>query len=80
MPVTFVVFDILRYRGKDLREMPLMQRKQILTNANLPNNPRIQVVPFIETAGEALFSDICAREMEGIVCKRKDRYVCIPSI
>ncbi|EJW15624.1 ATP-dependent DNA ligase [Paenibacillus alvei] len=72
LPVTFVVFDILRYRGKDLRGLSLMQRKQILSNVNLPNNPRINVVPFIETAGEALFSDICARKMEGIVCKRKD--------
>lgn len=72
LPVTFVVFDILRYRGEDLRGLSLMQRKQILANASLPNNPRINVAPFIEGAGEALFSDICAREMEGIVCKRRD--------
>lgn len=76
LPVTFVVFDILRYRGVDLRGLPLNQRKQILADANLPANPRIQYVPFIEGAGEALFADICAKNMEGIVCKRKDsRYV-----
>lgn len=76
LPVTFVVFDILRYRGADLRGLPLVQRKQILADANLPANPRIKHVPFIEEAGEALFADICAKKMEGIVGKRKDsRYV-----
>lgn len=76
LPVTFAVFDILRYRGADLRGLPLIQRKQILLDSNLPANPRIQYVPFIEGAGEALFADICAKKMEGIVCKRKDsRYV-----
>lgn len=76
LPVIFVVFDVLRYRGVDLRGLPLVQRKQILADANLPANPRIQHVPFIEGAGEALFADICAKKLEGIVCKRKDsRYV-----
>lgn len=72
LPVTFVVFDILMYRGEDLRRLPLMQRKEILATASLPTNGHITVCPYIEGAGEALYADICARKMEGIVCKRKD--------
>ncbi|PZM61836.1 ATP-dependent DNA ligase, partial [Paenibacillus dendritiformis] len=76
LPVTFVVFDILYYKGQDLRGMSLLQRKEMLATASLPPNGRITICPFIEGAGEALYADICARRMEGIVCKRKDsRYV-----
>ncbi|EHQ62309.1 ATP-dependent DNA ligase [Paenibacillus dendritiformis C454] len=72
LPATFVVFDILMYRGEDLRGLPLMQRKEILTTASLPTNRHITVIPYIEGAGEALYADICSRSMEGIVCKRMD--------
>ncbi|BFH66269.1 DNA ligase [Paenibacillus dendritiformis] len=72
LPATYVVFDILSYRGVDLRGLPLMQRKEILTTASLPPNGHIAICPFIEGAGEALYADICSRSMEGIVCKRKD--------
>lgn len=76
LPVTFVVFDILYYKGQDLRGMSLLQRKEILATASLPANGNITVCPFIEAAGKALYADICARSMEGIVCKRKDsKYV-----
>ncbi|MFD3271537.1 ATP-dependent DNA ligase [Paenibacillus dendritiformis] len=72
LPATYVVFDILSYRGEDLRGLPLMQRKEILASASLPVSRNIVKTPFIEGAGEALFADICARSMEGIVCKRMD--------
>lgn len=72
IPVTFVVFDILMYRGEDLRSLSLMRRKEILNDAALPISKHIVKTPYIEGAGEALFSDICQRKMEGIVCKRKD--------
>lgn len=76
LPATLVVFDILMYRGEDLRGLPLMQRKEILATASLPTNRHITMVPYIEGAGEALYADIRARSMEGIVCKRMDsKYV-----
>ena len=71
LPVTFVVFDILKYRGKDLRGLPLYKRKEILSSVSF-NNSRIIKTPYIEGAGMALFEGICSKDMEGIVCKRKD--------
>ncbi|WP_195573920.1 RNA ligase family protein [Paenibacillus sp. 1001270B_150601_E10] len=75
-PATYVVFDILRYQGEDLRSLPLLERKNILHSIDFHGTNHIVPIPFIEGAGEALFADICSRNMEGIVCKRKEsRYV-----
>lgn len=71
LPVTFVIFDVLQYNGKDLRRSPLMARKEILASISLPSS-NFGVVPFIDGAGEALFTQIEKREMEGVVGKRKD--------
>lgn len=71
LPSTFVVFDVLHYNGNDLRRLPLMQRKEILASIPLPS-ASFGIVPHIEGAGEALFEQIEARAMEGVVGKRKD--------
>lgn len=70
-PVTFVVFDILQYKGKNLRKMPLMKRKEILSGIQMPNN-HFGVIPFVEAAGEALFSQMEAQELEGMVGKKQN--------
>jgi len=71
IPATYVIFDILRYKGKDLRSMPLMLRKQILASIGLPNK-NFTLVPFIEGSGTVLFSEMQKRKMEGMVGKVKD--------
>lgn len=71
LPVTYVVFDILRYKGEDLCNRPLMERKEILAGLTLPN-AHFGVTPYIEGAGEALFAQMQARAMEGVVAKRKN--------
>lgn len=71
LPVTFVVFDVLQFKGEDVRNLPLYKRKEVLASITFNNNLIIKT-PFIEGAGAALFKDICAKDMEGIVCKRKD--------
>ncbi|TNJ68242.1 ATP-dependent DNA ligase [Paenibacillus hemerocallicola] len=71
LPVNYMVFDILRYKGEDLRGWPLMKRKELLAGIDF-GNPRISVVPFIEREGERLYQEIVSRQMEGIVAKRKE--------
>lgn len=71
MPVTFVIFDILMYKGRDLRGLPLMERKAILSTITLPG-PAFGVMPYIEGSGEALFAQVETRGMEGMVGKRMD--------
>lgn len=71
LPANYIVFDILRYKGQDLRGWPLMKRKELLAAIDF-GNPRISVVPYIEQEGERLFNEMVARHMEGIVAKRKE--------
>lgn len=70
-PVNYVVFDILRYKGEDLRGWPLMKRKELLNRIKF-GNPSIATVPFIEREGEQLFTQILSQRMEGMVAKRKE--------
>ncbi|MGG3509703.1 ATP-dependent DNA ligase [Paenibacillus lautus] len=70
-PVTYVVFDVLQYKGKNLRKMPLMNRKEILSGIPMPNK-HFGVIPFIEAAGEALFTQMEAQELEGMVGKKQN--------
>jgi DNA ligase 1 len=71
LPAHYAVFDILRYNGDDLRKLPLIQRKEILAGIPMPN-AYFGVVPYVEGVGEALFTQIKARGMEGVVGKRMD--------
>jgi DNA ligase 1 len=70
-PVGYMVFDILYYNGRDLRGLPLLQRKEILDHV-LQDTPTVSKIQFIEKEGTALFDAIKQNDMEGIVCKRKD--------
>ncbi|CAI6022939.1 Multifunctional non-homologous end joining DNA repair protein LigD [Paenibacillus sp. JJ-100] len=75
LPATFAIFDILHYKGQDLRKLSLTERKAILHSLVLPSSS-FGIVPHIEGAGEALYEQIEAMGMEGVVGKRKDsKYV-----
>jgi ATP-dependent DNA ligase len=37
-PVTFVVFDVLQYKGQYQRKMPLLRRKEILAGISMPSS------------------------------------------
>lgn len=70
-PVNFIVFDVLHYRGHDLRALPLMRRKAILQTIRI-DNPNISVIPYVQDEGVRLFESIREQRMEGIVAKKKD--------
>lgn len=71
LPAFYAIFDILQYKGQDLRRLPLLQRREILAGLSLPSRS-FGVVPHVEGSGETLFEQIVARDMEGVVGKRKD--------
>ncbi|WP_028551773.1 ATP-dependent DNA ligase [Paenibacillus sp. UNC451MF] len=70
-PVNYVIFDILRYKGEDLRGYPLHKRKELLSTLDF-GNPHMALVPSIEAEGEQLYSQIESLGMEGIVAKRSN--------
>jgi bifunctional non-homologous end joining protein LigD len=70
---SFYAFDLLWLGDKDLRELPLIERKrdlqELLSKAKLPG---VIYASHIEQYGTALYQEICQRDLEGIVCKRRD--------
>ena len=67
--VLFAAFDLLWLNGTDLRDMPLQKRKGTLSKQIRKTARRTFYVDHIERHGKALYNEICARDMEGIVCK-----------
>ncbi|MFC3802737.1 ATP-dependent DNA ligase [Cohnella sp. GCM10012308] len=68
-PVHYFVFDILRYKGKDMRSWPLTRRKELLQEVLRPNLFYSDVMS-VEGSGTDLFEVIRQRKLEGIVAKR----------
>lgn len=70
-PVVFFAFDILQYKGEDLRSRTLMERKAILSKV-LQGNAYFSTVISVEGAGTALFKVIQEKRLEGIVAKKRE--------
>ena len=67
--VIFAAFDLLWLDGRDLRDLPLTERKEILRFRIQTPSSRVLFVDHIETKGKALYQLACKRDLEGIVCK-----------
>jgi bifunctional non-homologous end joining protein LigD len=66
--LVYYVFDLLYLDGRDLRPLPLRQRKEVLAklSTDLPN---IRLSEHIEEKGIAFFQAAAARGLEGIMAK-----------
>jgi len=67
----FVAFDLLHLNGHDLRDMPLVDRREILAEM-IPNGGRIQFSEALPGTGAAVFHLVDQAGLEGMVSKRKD--------
>lgn len=67
----YVVFDILYAEGKDLRQKPLWERKDILKSI-LPHHSLLVYNDHVENDGVAYFNELKKLGMEGMVAKRAD--------
>jgi len=66
-PVTFVVFDILEYDGRDIRDKPLRERRAILDSLNL-SHPNIKVCnQFTDIINQ--WTRMAAEGREGLILK-----------
>ncbi|HHU22417.1 MAG TPA: DNA ligase D [Clostridiales bacterium] len=70
--LTYIVFDLLALDGKDLRQQPLIQRKNALEALmkNAPDN--LWYSRHVRGSGEESFAAACQMGMEGIVGKKAD--------
>lgn len=69
--LAYCIFDILYYDGHDLRDLPLIQRKEILKQV-LPFDEVLRYSDHIEQKGVAFFKEIAKRKLEGIMAKKAD--------
>jgi bifunctional non-homologous end joining protein LigD len=69
----YYVFDLLSLDGNDLRELPLVKRKELL-RLLLEKYPSEHIVfsEHMEEDGESFFKEAAAMGLEGIVAKQKD--------
>lgn len=65
----YYIFDLLWCDGRDVRSMPLRERKQLLKSI-MPVSEVLRFSDDIETAGEQLFAQMQQRHMEGMVAKQ----------
>lgn len=68
----FYAFDLLYLNGRDLRQLPLVQRKRRLRQL-IGSSGLVDVIcgKYIEGRGVDLFREVCQRNLEGVVAKRK---------
>jgi bifunctional non-homologous end joining protein LigD len=67
--VVFYVFDVLRAHGEDVRDQPLLERKQVLRSLLSFGGP-VRFVPYRMHAGEDYFAEVCDKGWEGLIAKR----------
>ncbi|HKV53080.1 MAG TPA: hypothetical protein VJN94_00425, partial [Candidatus Binataceae bacterium] len=70
-PAVVFAFDALSLGGKDLRNLPLLKRKQMVENT-LRGTQRIRPVQYVGEQGQRLYDAACGLQLEGIVAKRAD--------
>ena len=68
----FIAFDLLYLNGKDLRLLPLIERKLTLKKLLRQKRSRILYLDHVEADGRLLFEEVVKMDLEGIVCKRKN--------
>ena len=71
LPASFTAFDILYYDNRDVKDLPLMQRKKLLEK-NIKENASIAISRYIEEQGIKFYQLAKENQLEGIVAKRRE--------
>ena len=70
-PATLFAFDLVAFEGSDLRSLPLVERKALLSKVLPPAGP-LRYSDHIEEQGEAFFEQVAAMGLEGAMAKDGD--------
>ncbi|HWQ52962.1 MAG TPA: hypothetical protein VN442_04705 [Bryobacteraceae bacterium] len=71
-PQYLFAFDLLSLDGRDLRGLPLLERKRLLSGIVPQGACPVLYVDHVAECGVDLFRAVCEQDMEGIVAKRAD--------
>jgi len=69
-PLTYFVFDLMHLNGRNLRPLPLEQRKATLAELlNGADNETLRFSDHLDADGERVFKKACSLHAEGIISK-----------
>jgi bifunctional non-homologous end joining protein LigD len=69
-PLYFYAFDVLAYREKDVRSLPLSERRRLLEAAVSSLKDPVRLSPVLHQAASDLVTEARGQGLEGIVAKR----------
>ncbi|MBV8252406.1 MAG: DNA ligase D [Chitinophaga sp.] len=70
--LVYYIFDLLWYEGKDLRQLPLIERKELLREIIPLNHPLLRYSDHITEEGTAFYKVAVERGLEGVMAKKMD--------
>jgi len=70
--IHYFVFDLLVYKNRNLTQLPLIERREIMRSVVRFDSPRIRIADHFETSAANMLQAIREQRLEGIVAKRKD--------
>jgi bifunctional non-homologous end joining protein LigD len=71
-PICYYLFDILNLDGKDLKNLPLHERKEILQKVIPPGDDLLRMSDHLGGRPEQLWAEVCHRGLEGLVGKQRN--------
>jgi len=71
-PSCFAAFDLLAVNGRDVRKLPLRDRKSILRDIVPKDSRCILFAKHVPKRGREFFAAVCEQDLEGIVAKWKE--------
>lgn len=73
-PTEYYAFDLLHLDGKDLRSLPLIERKEALRGLldSLPAAAPVHYSVHVQGHGRQVFEEMCRNGKEGIIAKKAD--------
>jgi DNA ligase D-like protein (predicted ligase) len=70
--ICYFVFDLLVCGGRDLTQLPFVERRETLKSALKFQSPQVRIADFFETSAEVILQSAREQGLEGVVAKRKD--------
>jgi bifunctional non-homologous end joining protein LigD len=72
IPLTFIVFDLLRLDGTDVSERPYTERRKLLESLDLNSSSWRTCDTFSD--GDALLEAVCGMGLEGVIAKKRSSH------
>jgi bifunctional non-homologous end joining protein LigD len=70
--IHYFVFDLLICNNRDLRQLPLIERRDVLRAKLKFKSSRVRIAEYFETSVAVILQSAREQGLEGIIAKRKD--------